>query len=290
MDDLIFSPRAAVLFAPRDDFRIRTAVSTGFRAPEIFDEDLHIETVGGELSTTFNDPNLREESSTTITISPEWQITDQWRVELNTFYTFLDDTFVAEPNDDPATVNVLEFLRTNGESSDIFEAELNLGYFADTWRIELSWIEQRLEYDNPQLILGDDTFSDPADNPIFSSNYTRTPESLGLLRFTHEAPWFEWYVTGRITGPMDIPEIISDPANGNLVRNNLHRSEWFFNVDVGLSKEFILPDGTLTAAVGVQNVLDDFQDRIQSGAFRDASMVYGPAFPRTFFASMRYEF
>jgi len=290
IDDPIFSPRAAVLWSPDPDLRVRGAVSTGFRAPEVFDEDLHISNVGGELQTTFNDPNLEEESSVTVSLSPEWQINECWRLEVNAFHTWLDDTFVVEPNDDPATPGVSEFIRTNGESSRVFGAELNLGYVKDDWRIELSWVEQRLEFEDPQLVLGDPTGADPADNPIFSGNYVRTPESLGLLRFSHEGSWFDSFVTAKVTGPMDVPRIVSDPGTGALIGNRLERSPWFFNIDVGISRDFEVPGGELTASLGVKNLLDDFQDDLEVGVFRDSDYIYGPAFPRTFYTGLRYSF
>jgi outer membrane receptor for ferrienterochelin and colicins len=221
---------------------------------------------------------------------PEWQINDEWRLELNAFHTWLDDTLVVEPRDNPATPGVIENVRTNGDSSTIYGAELNLGYFRDTWRLELSWVEQRLEYENPQLVLGDPALADPADNPVFSGTYLRTPESLGLLRYTHEGPWFDTFVTAKLTGPTDVPHIVSDPTTGALVGNRVQRSPWFFNVDVGISREFEVPGGDLTASLGVKNLLDDFQSDLDRGTFRDASYVYGPAFPRTVYAGVRYEF
>ena len=101
VDNPIFSPRAALLYSASDQFRLRTAVSSGFRAPEVFEEDLHISNVGGELFTTFNDPALQEESSLTASISPEWDLNDNWRLELNGFHTWLDNTLVVEPDDLP---------------------------------------------------------------------------------------------------------------------------------------------------------------------------------------------
>lgn len=289
LDDPIFSPRAAILWSPNNDLRVRGAISTGFRAPELFDEDLHISNVGGELQTTFNDPSLEEESSVTLSVSPEWQINESWRLEMNAFHTWLDDTFVVEPNDDPLTPGVTEFIRTNGESSRVYGAELNLGYFRDDWNIQFSWVQQRLEYDNPQLVLGDPN-GDPADNPIFSSTYVRTPESLALLRFTHNGDWFDSYVTAKATGPMNVPRISSNPATGDLIGNKMERSPWFFNIDVGISRKFEMTDGDLTVSVGVKNLFDEFQNDLETGVFRDSDYVYGPAFSRTFYAGLRYDF
>jgi outer membrane receptor for ferrienterochelin and colicins len=289
VEDPILSPRANLLIEPTSNFRIRNSIGWGFRAPEVFNEDLHIANVGGDLQATTLDPALREESSVTLSIAPEWQITDRWRLEVNGFHTWLDDTFVDVPDDNPATPDVGEFLKTNGGGSAIYGAEINLGYAADDWRVEFSWTEQRAEYDDNQLVLGDDTFADPADNPIFSSRYPRTPEHLGLIKFFHEGEWFDTFVACKLTGPMDLPHVVTGPG-GALVGNRLEESPWFFNVDVGFSKEMPSAADTLTLSIGVKNLFNDFQDDIDRGAFRDADYIYGPAFPRTVYAGAKWEF
>jgi outer membrane receptor for ferrienterochelin and colicins len=290
VEDPIFSPRASALWTVNDDFRIRGAFSTGFRAPEIFDEDLHIAAAGNEVAVTTNDPTLEEEYSMTFSISPEWQITDRWRLEGSVFHTSLQDTLVVEPLTDPNPGdNVLPFLRTNGEDSSILGAELNLGYFEDDWNVQFSWVQQRLEFENPQDILG--VSGDPIDNLVQSGSYVRVPESLGQLRFTHEGSWFDTFVNCKLTGPMDVPRINTDPASGDVTSNELVRSPWFFNVDVGLRRSFELSgDQTLVVDLGVRNLLNDFQEDLQTGAFRDATYIYGPAFPRTIYAGLSYEF
>jgi outer membrane receptor for ferrienterochelin and colicins len=141
-----------------------------------------------------------------------------------------------------------------------------------------------------QLLLGDDTLSDSADNPIITDRYAKTPNSLGLIRFTNKAPWFDWFVTAKLTGPMDLPRVISDPANGALLENRLERSDWFFNIDLGFSKTFELSNGKLTGSLGIRNLLDDFQNDLETGAFRDSDYVAGPAFPRSFYTGFKYEF
>jgi outer membrane receptor for ferrienterochelin and colicins len=289
--DPILSPRANLLIQANDSLRIRNSLSWGFRAPEVFDEDLHIANVGGDLSAIRNDPNLEEETSITFSVAPEWQINDQWRLEVNGFHTWLNDTFSVVANDDPMTADVMEFLKQNGGASRISGVELNLGFRpSDAWRMEFSWTQQRARFEENQLILGDDSLGDPIDNPIFSSTYARTPESLGLLRFFYTGKHFDAFVGGKITGPMDVPHIVSDD-DGNLVGNRLVSTPWFFNLDVGISREIDLGHAqTLTLTAGIKNLLDDFQSDLERGPFRDAGYVYGPAFPRTYHMGARWSF
>ena len=42
IDHVVFSPRTNVRYNPTDNINIRLAYSSGFRAPQAFDEDLHI--------------------------------------------------------------------------------------------------------------------------------------------------------------------------------------------------------------------------------------------------------
>ena len=50
IDHLIFSPRANLRFNPTKDINLRLSYSSGFRAPQAFDEDLHVENVGGKVA------------------------------------------------------------------------------------------------------------------------------------------------------------------------------------------------------------------------------------------------
>ena len=47
---MIFSPRANLRYNPTENMNLRASYSFGFRAPQAFDEDLHIENVGGTVS------------------------------------------------------------------------------------------------------------------------------------------------------------------------------------------------------------------------------------------------
>ena len=50
MDHAIFSPRLNLRFNPNTDTNIRLTYSEGFRAPQLFDEDLHVDIAGGNRS------------------------------------------------------------------------------------------------------------------------------------------------------------------------------------------------------------------------------------------------
>ena len=65
MDKAVFSPRANIRYNPTQDVNIRFSYAEGFRAPQAFDEDLHISNVGGELVSIVRAKGLKEISRQT---------------------------------------------------------------------------------------------------------------------------------------------------------------------------------------------------------------------------------
>ena len=72
MDKAVFSPRANVRYNPTADVNLRLSYAEGFRAPQAFDEDLHISNVGGARVSIVRDPNLKEERSRSVNGSVDW--------------------------------------------------------------------------------------------------------------------------------------------------------------------------------------------------------------------------
>ncbi|MCK5705348.1 MAG: TonB-dependent receptor, partial [Cyclobacteriaceae bacterium] len=62
VDYPVFNPRVNLLYKPFDFTQIRASYSSGFRAPQAFDTDLHIAFAGGGISLIKLDPNLKEET------------------------------------------------------------------------------------------------------------------------------------------------------------------------------------------------------------------------------------
>ncbi|MBT0710833.1 TonB dependent receptor [Phocaeicola vulgatus] len=68
VDHVIFSPRANLRYNPTENMNLRASYSFGFRAPQAFDEDLHIENVGGTVSMIELAKDLTEEKSQSLSI------------------------------------------------------------------------------------------------------------------------------------------------------------------------------------------------------------------------------
>jgi outer membrane receptor for ferrienterochelin and colicins len=116
---IIASPRVALKSSLSGAFLFRGGYSSGFKAPQVFDEDLHITQVGGEGQIIRNSDGLKEERGHTFYGGFEYQnIIDVIgiKVSLNGFYTRINDTFLLTEADDPAT-DEFEFYRINGPAS-----------------------------------------------------------------------------------------------------------------------------------------------------------------------------
>ncbi|PID80342.1 hypothetical protein CSB20_07800, partial [bacterium DOLZORAL124_64_63] len=94
--DPVISPRAALYYKPVESTTVRASFSTGFLAPQVFDEDLHIALAGGEPQIIVNGDNLKEEKSRSFTLGVEStpKVGHGWvLLEANVFHTELHDAF-----------------------------------------------------------------------------------------------------------------------------------------------------------------------------------------------------
>jgi outer membrane receptor for ferrienterochelin and colicins len=116
--DPILSPRVNLRYNPTDIFSFRASYSTGFRAPQVYDEDLHGSAIGGEISFIQNSPDLKPEKSQSYSGSVDIdKIFGKVQTEflLEGFYTNLNNVFV------------LTEIGTNPDGSFILERENALG-------------------------------------------------------------------------------------------------------------------------------------------------------------------
>jgi outer membrane receptor for ferrienterochelin and colicins len=120
---VVASPRAALMWSPLTTLKFRGSVATGFQAPRVFDEDLHITQIGGEGRVIRNSKNLRQESSITCTLGTEWRPrlgSGSAMLDFSLFYTGIRNLFNVHEDDDPTTPD-LEFARTNSAEAKVYE-------------------------------------------------------------------------------------------------------------------------------------------------------------------------
>jgi len=99
IDNIIFSPRASLLYDMNKNTQIRCSFGKAFRAPQAFDTDLHLAFANGGVSRIFLDEDLTEERSNSYTFSinhdkPSYNYIYGFTLEI--FYSELMDVFYQE--------------------------------------------------------------------------------------------------------------------------------------------------------------------------------------------------
>lgn len=124
----VFSPRVNVRYSPFRDLSFRAIYAGGFRAPQAFDEDLHISVAGGKRIRIRLADNLKEERSHSFSTSADWYHTFG-TVSLNLmaegFLTVLKDTYALRETGEKADggkSNIME--RYNGSGAKVYGCTL----------------------------------------------------------------------------------------------------------------------------------------------------------------------
>ncbi len=130
LDNWVLSPRANIRVGLGSDWNVRFGASRGFRAPTLFDEDLHIAAVGGEGFVINRSADLREERSLSYTASLDYNTNVQGRplqVGSTFFHTRLQDVFVFEENEDEEQ-GFREFLRINADGARVQGVQFDVNW------------------------------------------------------------------------------------------------------------------------------------------------------------------
>lgn len=286
LDNSVFSPRLAVAWQATANLKWRAGVSTGFRAPEIFIEDVHVDTLGAAPVRVRNADGLREERATTAMLGLDWRsdpAQPRWSWDATASFTRLRDTFVLGQIRSDADGNLFQ-LRGNASGSKVAGLESNLAWQpVPQWRLSAGVAWYRSRYDQAQLIY-DDT-ADGGTTRIASTHYLKTPDWSGLAQLTWQpAETFQAFLATRYTG-------------GMVALNNrlgvLRHTPDFWNTDLGALWHLHLGHtGSQQTSIsfGVKNLFDQRQRDLEVGASRDSDYVYGPRFARSWYLNLRHAF
>jgi outer membrane receptor for ferrienterochelin and colicins len=183
VDKAIVSPRSNIRYNPSDKLNFRLSYSTGFRAPQAFDEDFHIAIVGGERVVTVLADDLKEESSHSFSFSADWYPTigkTKANIMLELFSTQLKDVF---------TIRMLEEFdnkgnqvqeRYNGSGATVYGANIEgKAVFSQSLMLQggLTWQKSRYKKpeqwsENPEVAPEKKMFRTPDIYGYFTMQYT----------------------------------------------------------------------------------------------------------------------
>jgi outer membrane receptor for ferrienterochelin and colicins len=283
MEKLVFNPRVSLLYKPFDFTQLRASYSTGYRAPQAFDTDLHIAFAGGGVSIIQLDPELTEETSGSYSFSLNYDRPSEkyiYGFTIDAFHTRLNDAFVLEDYGVDDLGNMILFKKNGGGSivqGLTLEGRINYNNYVE---LDLGMTFQNSNYDEPVQ------WSSELEG---TTEYMRTPNDYGYytLEIT-PADRFSISLSGIYTGSMLIPHYGGAPGVTN---DRVINSQTFFEQGIKMSYE--IPITSIKQGVqffgGVKNIFNSYQDDFDIGRYRDSNFVYGPARPRSIFFGLRIQ-
>ena len=280
IDNIIFSPRANLRFNPTEDINFRLSYSSGFRAPQAFDEDLHIENVGGSVAMIQLSDNLKEERSQSLSASADvYQRLGDFQVNflVEGFFTKLNDVFAL--TDAEEENGILTRVRYNAPGARVMGLTLegklayrNLFQFQAGLTLQQSHYDEAHEW-NPEAPKVKKMMRTPNTYGYFTATYTPIkPLSVTL--------------SGTYTGSMLVPHeagVIEKPVTV--------MTKKFADIGLKAAYDFKLYKSiNLQVNAGVQNIFNSYQNDFDKGPDRDSGYIYGPSLPRSFFAGVKISY
>ena len=275
---LIFSPRANLRYNPTKNINLRASYSYGFRAPQAFDEDLHIDNVGGTVSMIRLAEDLKVEKSQSVSVSADmYHSWGNWQanVLVEGFFTDLGDVFaLKEIGFDANGVLIKE--RYNESGARVFGGNLE-GKVAwkNVFQIQLGMTAQSSKYKEARSW---------ADDVEATRRMFRTPDFHAYVTASYNPlKQLTLALSGTYTGKM----LIEHHA-GMIEKNRTEETPAFCDMGFKAAYEFdIYKSFKLQLNAGVQNMFNSFQKDFDSGADRDSGYIYGPTLPRTVYFGVK---
>lgn len=280
--DPVFMPRANLLFKVNKISKIRLSYAKGYRAPQVFNEDLHIETSASRQIIHTTSDDLKAEYSNSYSASVDFtKIFDfvQTYVLIEGFHTILKNPFSSEFDFDENT-KILTMSKTNSTSGAFVQGINFESKFAFSRKIELQigGTLQKSEFEEAQPWGDDET--------LVTKQFTRTPNSYGYAVFYFD-PFKTTNIslTGNYTGSMLVPHFAGglNPQGILITDDQLVETQLFFDAGINVSQTIKITDELkIQISAGIKNIFDNYQNDFDMGINRDAGYIYGPLLPRTF--------
>lgn len=282
IDHVIFSPRANLRFNPTKDINLRASYSFGFRAPQAFDEDLHITNVGGTVSVINLAKDLTEEKSQSLSVSADFY--HRWGAFQGNFlaegfYTSLSDAFALRELGIQDGVLVSERYNSKGAKVYGLTMEGKIAYLS-LLQLQAGVTLQKAKYKEARAWSDDTTV--PTEKKMF-----RTPNTYGYFTLSYNpVKPFTLALSGTYTGSM-----LVEHKAGYVAKDVAVETPEFFEFNVKGSYDFnIYNNMTLQVNAGIQNLFDSYQDDFDKGKNRDSGYIYGPGMPRSYFAGVKLSY
>lgn len=288
ISETVLSPRITLLYDITDELQFRGGYARGFRAPQAFNEDLHISSVGGEQRFAILSNDLESEFSNAYTASLNLTKNfnkTQTSLLVEGFYTTLQNPFTLVSTGASLPNGAILEESRNGSGAYVAgtNVELTVSPSQDLY-FQAGITYQKSIYKEDQVLFESDG-TVPGEIDVIISEFTRAPNLYGFFN----ANWviseaFKMDLAASYTGSMIAPHVVSD--SGFIA---LEETPHFIDVTPKITYHFDLKDTFhVELSTGVQNVFNSYQDDFDRGPLRDSDYIYGPNRPRTFFFGIRF--
>ena len=281
----IFSPRINLRYNPAEWVSLRTGYAMGFRAPQIFDEDLHITAVGGKSSFVSNASNLKPETSHAVNLSADFYKKFgkvQTNFLIDGFFTKLQDVFILEQIAGNETS--INYERRNGSGAMVYGVSLEARVVPSVkWNIQLGATLQQSLYDKPEWGWSED--ENMMRRRKTGREMFRSPNSYGYFTLSYlPIRGLTLSSSTTYTGRMWMQH-----CAGYIEHDEEFLTPVFFDINFKVAYDICLGNNTtLQLNAGIQNILNSFQKDFDKGSERDGGYMYGPSLPRSYFFGAKF--
>lgn len=285
VEHVIFSPRANLRFNPTENVNLRVTYAGGFRAPQAFDEDLHVGVVGGERLVTVLAKNLKEERSNSFSVSADLyhKIGNvQTNLLIEGFYTDLNNVFALRQLDQPDAQGNTVQERYNAYGAKVLGLNIEgKAMFTRWFSLQAGLTLQQSHYD--EAIAWNDEVPEQKYKKMM-----RTPNTYGYFTASFTpVKRFTASVTGNYTGSM----LVGHSAGSGVEEPVAVNTPKFMEVNMKLSYDFtIYKYLTLQVNGGIQNITNAYQKDFDKGWNRDSNYIYGPSLPRSYYVGVKISY
>ncbi len=283
INHIIFSPRINLRFNPVRNMSLRLSYAGGFRAPQTYDEDLHVSMVGGNRVKTRLADGLKEERSNSLSASADFyhnfgSISTNLLIE--GFYTGLKNVFAERylPLPDGEGNTILE--RYNGSGARVMGINLEGRASLVSWfMLEVGATLQQSKYKESEK------WSEEA---VSEKKMFRTPNIYGYFTANFDpVKKLTMSFSGTYTGNMLVQHSEGSGTNIDVAVE----TPKFFDMGIKFAYDiFLYKVVTLQLSAGVHNLFNAYQSDFDKGYERDSKYIYGPSLPRSYFMGAKVSF
>ncbi len=280
-ENIVWNPRLNIMFFANRNTRLRASYAKGFRAPQVFTEDLHAHIAAGEVLTVRVDrENLASENSHSFTTSYDWNkdlTNGEISLIFEIFYIRLITPFILEQLTD------VIWEKRNGNNANIKGINIEVKYAPDEkWMLQAGATIQEGKFDTPVVWSDDSSIS--LEN---ADNFFKSPNLYGNFIVTYASgKKFQNNISGIYTGSMYVPHLA-----GFITEDRLEKTRDFFELNIKTSYDFSLDEhkhSKIRLSGGIRNIFDSYQQDFDQGTDRDANYIYGSSRPRVFFVGIKF--